>query len=374
MTARIQERVRQAGAEGTALRITGRGEWLRSGRPVGATETVSVTELTGVVDYVPSDLTITVRAGTSLAELARVTREQGQWLPVNPFGSDDGSIGATVATGSSGPFAHGFGTIRDLVLGVEVVTGDAKVIRGGGRVVKNVAGFDLVRLMTGAWGTLGVITELTLRLYAIPSHRATIAMDAPTDARRLAERFHALLDAPIIPHALELVSEQLARRIGLPARPMRLIELGGNGAAVSAQREALGKLGAVIEASPESWDRMRTSANGETIVFRMSGLPASLAMRWEAAKRMVERADGAMMHASVGRGTVRCVVPGDLPEDAIESLATADANWTVILETAPASLWTRLSPSAISDRVSQSVRRAFDPLGILNPGILGRVN
>ena len=374
MTARIQERIRDAGAARTPLRIAGQSRWLRAGRPVAATETVSLAELSGVVDYVPNDLTITVRAGTTLADLSRVTREQGQWLPLNPFGSDDGSIGATVATGSSGTFAHGFGTIRDLVLGVEVVTGDAKVVRGGGRVVKNVAGFDLVRLMTGSWGTLGAITEITLRLYALPSHRATIAMDAPTDARRLAERFRSLLDAPIIPYALELVSEELARRIGLPARPMILVEIGGNGAAVSAQRDALGKLGAVIEAPSESWDRIRTAANAESTVFRMSGLPAGLSMRWDAAKGILDGADGGMMHASIGRGTVRCVVPRDLPRDAIERLGAPDADWTLILETAPASIWSSLSPSAISDRVSQSVRRAFDPLAILNPGILGTAN
>jgi hypothetical protein len=109
-------------------------------------------------------------------------------------------------------------------------------------------------------------------------------------------------------------------------------------------------------------------------VFRMSGLPGGLATRWEAAKRILEEADGGMMHASIGRGTVRCVVPRDLPPEAIERLGAPGADWTLILETAPAPLWTRLSPSAISDRVSQSVRHAFDPLAILNPGILGTVN
>jgi len=373
MTARIQERVREAGAARMPLRIKGRSGWLSAGRPVDATDAVSVADHSGVADYVPGDLTITVRAGTTLADLARLTGEQGQWLPLNPFGSDNGSIGATVATGSSGPFSHGFGTIRDLVLGLEVVTGDAKIVRGGGRVVKNVAGFDLVRLMTGSWGTLGVITEVTLRLYALPAHSATIAMEAPTDTPRLAERFRALLDAPIIPYALELVNEEISRRIGLPPRPMILVEFGGNDAAVSAQKSALGKLGAVVEGPADCWDRMRTIANSESTVFRLSGLPVGLAARWDAAKRIVDDSDGAMMHASIGRGTVRCIT-NDLPLDAIERLATSDPGNTLILETAPASLWTRLSPTAIPDRVSQNLRRAFDPLAILNPGILGTIN
>lgn len=374
VTARIQERVREAGDTRTPLRIKGRSGWLSAGRPVDATDAVSVADLTGVADYVPGDLTITVHAGTTLADLARLTGEQGQWLPLNPFGSDNGSIGATVATGSSGPFSHGFGTIRDLILGLEVVTGDAKIVRGGGRVVKNVAGFDLVRLMTGSWGTLGVITEVTLRLYALPAHSATIAMEAPTDTRRLAERCRALLEAPIIPYALELVSEEMSRRIGLPPRPMILVEIGGNNAAVSSQKVALAKLGAVIEGPSDCWDRMRTTANGDSIVFRLSGLPAGLATRWDAAKRIVDDADGAMMHASIGRGTVRCILADDLPPKSIERFATSDPSSTLILETAPASLWTMVSPTAIGDRVSRNLRRAFDPYAILNPGILGTIN
>ncbi len=131
MTAAVQERIREAAAAKKSLRIAGRSNWLDAGRPVSATDTISLAQLTGVVDYIPGDLTITVRAGTSLAELAKVTAEQNQWLPLNPFGSNDGTIGATVSTASFGPFAHGFGTIRDLILGVEVVTGEAKVIRGG---------------------------------------------------------------------------------------------------------------------------------------------------------------------------------------------------------------------------------------------------
>jgi glycolate oxidase FAD binding subunit len=207
VTSTIQERVGEARSAQTPLRIAGKSSWLNAGRPVAATETISVADHSGVVEYVSSDLTITVRGGTTLSEIARITGDQGQWLPLNPFGSSDGTIGATVATASSGPLAQGFGTIRDLVLGVEVVTGDAKVVRGGGRVVKNVAGFDLVRLMTGAWGTLGVITEVSLRLYALPANRITMAMDAPTDTRRLAQRLRALLDAPIIPFSLELVND-----------------------------------------------------------------------------------------------------------------------------------------------------------------------
>jgi hypothetical protein len=155
---------------------------------------------------------------------------------------------------------------------------------------------------------------------------------------------------------------------------MILVEIGGNEAAVSSQHVALGKLGAVIEGPEDCWDRMRAIANGESTVFRMSGLPALLAARWDAAMQIVDDEDGVMIHASIGRGTVRCIVPNGLSPEAEERLARSDPGSTLILETAPASLWERISPTAIPDRVSQSLKRAFDPFAILNPGILGTLN
>ena len=371
MTSTVQEHVREAGAARTTLRISGGGRWLSGGRPVAARDKISLADHSGVVDYVPGDLTITVRAGTTLAELARVTGEQGQWLPLDPFGPADGTIGATVATGSSGPLAHGFGTIRDLVLGVEIVTGDAKIVRGGGRVVKNVAGFDLVRLTTGSWGTLGVITEVSLRLYAVPAHRTTMAMDAPTDTRRLAQRMRSLLDAPIIPFALELVNEELAGRLGLPPRQTILVELGGNAAALSAQRDTLGQIGGATEAPTGVWEKIRATAVSDDLAMRISGLPAGLAERWERARALTGDGEPAMMHASIGRGTVRFLASGEPSPWMVDRLSIRHEDDTVIFENLPKNLWPRLAPTALPDRVSQGIRNAFDPLGILNPGILG---
>ena len=159
----VQRAINDAIEDSAPLRIAGAANWLDAGRPVVSTNRLSLAEHSGVIDYVPGDLTITAAAGTSLRDIQRITGEHGQWFPLDPHGRDEGTIGATIATGSYGPLAHSFGRARDLVLGVEFVTGDGRVVRGGGRVVKNVAGFDLVRLVTGLWGTIGVITEATLR-------------------------------------------------------------------------------------------------------------------------------------------------------------------------------------------------------------------
>lgn len=160
----IATMVREAGASLTPLRIVGRGTWLDAGSPVAAGAHLTLEADTGIVAYVPDDLTLTARAGTTLRELAETLGEHDQWIALDPEGDHDSTLGATVATCSYGPAAAFFGTPRDQVLGMTVVLGTGEIIRVGGRVVKNVAGFDLTRLMVGAWGTLGVITEVTVRV------------------------------------------------------------------------------------------------------------------------------------------------------------------------------------------------------------------
>lgn len=171
----IASAIRDAGAARTPLRIVGRGTWLGAGAQVAAETTLSLVDDAGIVAYAPDDLTVTVRAGTTLRELADALARRDQWVALDPDGGLDGTIGATVATCSYGPAAALFGTARDQVLGMTVVLGTGDIARPGGRVVKNVAGFDLTRVMIGAWGTLGVITEVTLRVRSRVMRRDSIA-------------------------------------------------------------------------------------------------------------------------------------------------------------------------------------------------------
>lgn len=348
-----------------------------AGRPSNATRILSLANHTGVVDYVPGDLTITVRAGTTLDELERIAGAERQWLPLDPFGSGDGTIGATIATGSFGPLAHGFGRARDLVLGVEFVTGDGKVVRGGGRVVKNVAGFDLVRLVTGCWGTLGVITEATLRLYSLPQDSVTIGLNLPDGVGGIAQRVGAILDGSTTPFSVELIDSTVAGRIGLPEKTQLLVRLGGNTAAVAAQRDVLATLGGVHEVPSNVWSCLRliegAIENGDVppIVIRLSTLRGRVAELWTNAQRAAGEIPGAMMHATPAFGTLRCILPADTPVASAESFALSLSGATCVYERLPSSLWPVLSPSVTADRISQGIRRAFDPQNILNPGIFG---
>ena len=369
----VEESVRSA----TALRISGRSHWIDAGRPVDATRIASLATHTGIVDYVPGDLTITVRAGTTLKEIEEITRAEGQWLPVDPFGSKDGTIGATIATGSFGPLASSFGRMRDLVLGVEFITGHGKVARGGGRVVKNVAGFDLVRLITGSWGTLGVITEATLRLYSLPAQTITLALGAADSVTALQQRINSVFQSPGIPFAVELVDSALSEKLGIAGKHQILVKLGGNTAAVSAQRSAIASLGGAREMDHGIWERMRaieSSFAHPPIAMRLSCLPQRVAETWNEARAIADEMTGALMHATPSLGIIRCVLPGDTPLSLIDRLARLGSNPTVIFERLPHDAWHQLSPSVAGDRISQRVKKAFDPHGILNPGILGPIS
>lgn len=364
--------VRDSGVRRKSLRITGRSHWLAAGRPVNADSTLSLGDDKGVVSYTPGDLTLTVRAGTSLDEIERATAEHGQWLPLDPYGPADGTIGATIATASAGPLATSFGTPRDLLLGIEFVTGNGDVVRAGGKVVKNVAGFDLTRLLTGSWGTLGVITEATVRLYALPKSDRTVAVrlnGSETETTRLLE---GMASAPLAPFAMEVVSASVAKALGLGERPVCLVRLGGNPAAVDSQLIALARLARTDEVESRAWEALRLLDRDADFVIRLSGLPAKL--RAAAAVMVGDNMPGVYTSINIARGIVRIVVARARGEDGeLDPGLALDSpvEGSFVFERLPAETWKAISPSVVSDPLSQGIKKAYDPLNVLNPGILG---
>ena len=372
-TASVAAMVREARSSATPMRIVGAGTWLDAGRPVRADATLSLAELHGITEFEPGDFTLTARAGTSVAEIGEVAAKDGQWLTLEPHGSGDGTIGATIATASWGPLASTYGTARDHLLGCEVVTGLGDIVRAGGRVVKNVAGFDLARLMTGAWGTLGAITEVTVRLRARPEVDRTIAIALEdAEARRCEDAARWLRSIAFRPLAAELCSAALAERIGLDRVATLLVRIGGNEPLVRAAESAVSELGSTRHVDAVVWQRLRTSEPAEAAVVRLGTVPASIADLWSRASRAVAGAGG-WCHATLARGVVRCVLPAPHTSEEIERLrgmmSELPAPGSRIVERLPAPLWADM-PSAVADPLSANVRRTFDPDRVLNPGIL----
>jgi glycolate oxidase FAD binding subunit len=368
----VRDVVRAALDRGTRLRVVARGTWLDAGRPVANAKSLGLDGLTGIVDYTPGDLTLTARGGTTLAEIATATAANGQWLSLAPWGGDDGSLGATAATASAGPLSGALGTPRDVIIGLEAVTGAGDVVRGGGRVVKNVAGFDLTRLMIGAWGTLGVITEVSVRLRGLPERDLTIALPLPA-AGAFGDFLTRLRAAAIAPLALELLGGALARNIGAGAEAMLLVRLAGNEPTVAAQRETLATLGDVAEVSTHVWQQLRSSEPPNSSVVRLSSSVARFADTWAAAERLAGAVSGGFAHATVQRSVARVVLPNGpsaLPAGAADALRSITRE-TRVFERLPANDWRSLAPSAVADKLSRGIRDAFDPDRLLNPGILG---
>ena len=369
----IVDQLRSARRDKFPLRIVGGGTWLDAGRPTSADDRLELGTFSGITSYEPDDLTLTARAGTSLAEIDRATVAHGQWMTLDPFGSSRGTLGATIATGSCGPLASAFGTPRDHVLGCEFVSGAGEVIRAGGRVVKNVAGFDLVRLATGAWGTIGAITEVTVRLRARPEVERTLAVSIGGDQTTITDAWRSLREGDLTLLAAELVSPSLGQELSLGG-PSLLVRLGGNRILVDSAATTVASLGECSAAPDEVWRELADAEPKSAIVFRVSTLPSSVDVLWMRASRLAEDAGG-YAHASITRGVVRCVLPLIDDHQSFDhlngELAALAEHFTVVGERLPASLWNVVTRARSTDDLARKVRLAFDPDCVMNRGILG---
>ena len=377
----VRDAVRDAVVAGRPLRIVAGRSWLDAGRPADAGAELDLAALDGIVEYTPGDLTLTALAATPLVALARAARANGQWLPLDPFGDPRATLGATLATASAGPLASSVGLPRDVALGIEFVTGEGEIVRGGGRVVKNVAGFDLVRLNVGAWGTLGVLTEATVRLRALPECDATIALAPPArasahqetrttgDGAWLRAWLAALRAAPLTPIAAELLNPALAARLSLGTSSLVLVRLAGNAENVEAQRATLASLGDTADADPALWERLREVEPAGAATFRLSRRPSELADIWARVESALAPVPDAMALASVERGVVRAIVPGASAEPLALVLAALGTAGALIPERLPAACWSALA-SEHSAPLAVATRLAFDPGRILNRGVV----
>jgi len=384
----LAEVVRDTRVTNTPLRVAGAGTWMDAGRAVQAGRLVSLRALTGILEYVPGDLTITALAGTSHAELDAITAGEGQWIPLDPIGGTIGTIGATIATGSAGPLAATSGMPRDVILGIDAVLGQGDAIKAGGRVVKNVAGFDLVRLLTGSWGTLGIITAVSLRLRARPQMDETVAVRIPDSATELAGFLQQITSLPLEMSACELVSPVLATRLGVGDDSAMLMRFMGSEASVTAQLTAVSAaLPGAMNCSREAWNRLGEGDAQSTAAIRWSVARANLPALWHAARNAEASIGGAASHATVARGVVRQVAPVGNEEALLAAWSSVSrsgadthssgfasgtsAQVTTVGERMPQPLWSVLCPTSVNDRLSSGIRDAFDPDRLLNRGILG---
>jgi glycolate oxidase FAD binding subunit len=221
----LQQQVRQLHDEATPWLPAGLGSRLDWGPAVAADSAViSGRALAGIREHSADDFTVTVAAGTPLVVLQEALAHHRQWLSVDlPWGSADTSIGGLIARGLSGGYRQRHMGLRDQLLGIQLLRSDGVLARAGGRVVKNVAGYDLMRLLTGSWGSLALITEVTLRTQPIPPQRRCLVIQGSAAALQPLGRW--LLGSSLSPERIDLWSAPLAQDAGLGQQPLLLLGL-----------------------------------------------------------------------------------------------------------------------------------------------------
>ena len=243
--------LRAAADDGLAVAFSGGGSKLGLGNPPERVDLLVSTErMDQVLEHAAGDLVVRAQAGVRLADLQQLLAPAGQWLALDPP-EPRATLGGVVAANASGPRRLRYGTVRDLIIGITVVLADGTVARAGGKVVKNVAGYDLAKLFCGSLGTLGMVAEVIFRLHPVPAAAAvvTVALDAP---ERVGQATRRLLRSALEPSAIELKLDEW----GWPGRLTVVFEgiQPGVDAQAAAAAELLGQVGEAAVAGPGETD------------------------------------------------------------------------------------------------------------------------
>jgi glycolate oxidase FAD binding subunit len=351
----LVERIRAAGARGAPLRIRGGGSKDFYGESLQG-ELLETTSLAGIVSYEPTELVVTVRAGTPLAQLEQLLAGSGQAMPFEPphFGPG-ATVGGMVAAGLSGPARASVGAVRDYVLGLNLVNGRGEELVFGGQVMKNVAGYDVSRLMAGAMGTLGLITEVSLKVLALPPADATLRFEA-TQQQAL-QRLNAWGGQPLPLNASCWLQESGTGTLYLRLR--------GAVAAVEAACRSLGGERLDTARAAPDWQACREqilpwfAERGSRDLWRLSvpqtapvlELPESPLIEWHGGLRWV-RTDASNAQR-------------------VREAALAAGGHATLFRTERADAAGRMTPLAPAvATIHEQLKQQFDPAGIFNRGRL----
>ncbi len=342
LTSELQAQVQQALATKTALRIVGGKSKAFYGLPSSAQTELNVSGHQGVIAYEPSELMLRVRAGTRLIDIKSLLAEHGQMLAFEPPAfTEQATIGGTVACGFSGPRRPFTGGVRDFVLGCSFLNGKAELLHMGGQVMKNVAGFDVSRLMVGALGQLGVMLDISLRVLPIPEAELTLTYEV-ADIMNAVQKMQSLQGQPWPISGLAFCDGQLKIRLS---------------GAPSAIEQAAQQLGGDREPQDETfWQELREQQSaffgGAEPLWRISIAPATpmpeldgrWLIDWGGAQRWLKNTvPAATIHEAVAAldGTALCFRGPDKTD------------------------WLRLEPGVLS--LHRQLKQAFDPEQLLNP-------
>ena len=350
---------------------------------------LSLAKMNRLIDFPARDLTVTVEAGITMATLAEQVAAEGLQLPIHVPEADQATVGGVIATNWNGPARPGFGVIRDYVIGISAVDGKGLPYRGGGRVVKNVAGYDFCKLLTGSLGTLGVITQVTLRLKPIPPRTTTLVVPL-SDLEQTEQLLSHLVDSQATPYAVELLSgEQWQNCAALDTEsPWHLtLSCCGSEEEVSWMAGQLEQelqdqsLPAARQLSDDEheqlWDKLVEfpADKEDPLVIQATMVPSGTTTFIHEA-RQLDPACSIQAHASSGIVIVRFA---EFPEDGLSRAlvgtlqpvaATAHGNVVILSNPSGREMTSRSTWGSIPAPLSllSRIKNNFDPGNLLNPG------
>ena len=368
-TEELSTLVREAATSGQTIAPTGGRTKLGWGNPTTADVEISTGALTGVREHSWQDLTATVAAGTTWADMQRALAQHGQQVALDPLFPERATVGGILATNDSGLLRLKYGSLRDLILGMTIVLADGTIARTGGKVVKNVAGYDLPKLLTGSFGTLGLITEATFRLHPVPQHTATYTVRSPEIAP-LADLMSAILKAHLSLEAMQLRTETLAFALD--------IHLATTPELLATQADQLSSLASTLSVRTTDATilsaREQLFANPEATVLKITCLPTKLAaiIQGIAALNAMPEHTAACVADPVGIITAAITTAPELLAILIADLRSrllSTGGAVVILQRGvlppTADIW---GPPPAPLEVMRSIKQEFDPQRLLNPG------
>ena len=384
----VEDAVRWALGNDKALELLGQGSKRALGRPSQTDITLDLSGLTGVTLYEPAELVLSAKAGTPLAEIEALLEKNNQQLDFEPMDygpllggpAGQGTLGGAIATNLSGPRRIKAGAARDHFLGVTAVTGRAETIKSGGRVVKNVTGYDMCKLLAGSWGTLAAMTDITLKVLPKPETEATVVVEGLDDERACAAMSAAMGSSCDVSAAAHLPDHVASYFEGLP-RPeaATVLRLEGVAPSVAHRKETLAALmkpfGPVVlldeSNSKALWRSVRQvkpfAGSQERPLWRISTAPGK---GHEVAAAITP---AARMFYDWAGGLIWVAMPfADEPDAGSIRRAVAELGGHATLVRAPASL--RASVAVFEPQgaglaaLSKRVKDGFDPKGVLNPG------
>lgn len=357
--------------------VCGNGTKLGWGKSTKTQLVISTSRLNHLIEHAVGDLTVTVEAGMKFAEVQNILAAAHQFIAIDPAYPEDATIGGIIATADAGSWRQRYGGVRDMILGLTFIRADGEIAKAGGRVVKNVAGYDLMKLFTGSYGTLGIISQVTLRVYPLPKASATVVLTG--DKEKIATASKTLLASALTPTAIDLISPQLVSQLGIGEGMGLIVRFQSVAESIQQQSARLREIGEHLslhcltysdDGEASLWKNLQQNlwlpTPSSDIICKIGVKPSeAVALLGD---EIASQAAMGVIHASSGLGILRLEKPEMISQ--IRNFCGGKGGFLSILS-APATVKENLDVWGYQGNALDlmvKIKQQFDPKNLLNPG------